>query len=498
LSGFYFEKTIYTNPSNFAKGATADFSTWLASLGDDAAMERLNGHLSMLWPLGWSKQSIPTIDERITAAKLALDAFDVIGLQSSLAEAMAVISYWLAQLPPDDLPHANRTPVRPTSTDLPSDVARRLNAILAPDRELYEYARMLISAQRLRTLRAAATSNATGDEPSCTRIVDGIACERETTAATPLSAAVGSLPGHPSASVAMEAGTREIRFQSVAVRGEISRTEYLLVGETAEFDIRLTSSISASDLTVGIAIRDDLDALIFGTNTRILGNSFALTPGAYSTVFRFPNELGIGRYYLSVSLHRGSSHLDGCFHSIERACRFEVVDRVTEYFEGRFRLHVNAQLTPIGSEGTVDATPIDASGRGRFSLLAYRNPALTDFSARLTPLVPMPSILRASDATTDLAIENTGTLDWEAFGKRPVSVSYHWNDVAGQAIAFDGLRTSLPHDIKSGERIELTCFLRAPDIPGRMRLVFTLVQEDVAWFDAMNGTSRFECDVEVT
>jgi hypothetical protein len=42
-------------------------------------------------------------------------------------------------------------------------------------------------------------------------------------------------------------------------------------------------------------------------------------------------------------------------------------------------------------------------------------------------------------------------------------------------IVFDGLRTSVPHDVDPGERVRVGCFVRAPEQPLRMTLVMTLV-----------------------
>jgi hypothetical protein len=122
---------------------------------------------------------------------------------------------------------------------------------------------------------------------------------------------------------------------------------------------------------------------------------------------------------------------------------------------------------------------------------------LTEFSARLVPLVPLPPLRRAADAMIHFDITNSGSLVWGAFGKRAVTVSYHWLDAARQPVVREGLRTSLPHDIKPGERVELACFLRAPEVAGRMTLVWTLVQENVAWFNDKNGQSSFECEVDI-
>jgi hypothetical protein len=189
--------------------------------------------------------------------------------------------------------------------------------------------------------------------------------------------------------------------------------------------------------------------------------------------------------------------MEGCIDYAERACQFLVVDHLADYFEGRFGLHVDATVLPSAGEGHVEVAPIDALGHQKLALLAHRNPALADFSARLEPLAQLAGITCAADAMVGLAITNTGSVAWPAFGKRAVMVSYHWIDHSGNMVLFDGMRTNLPHDVRPGERIELRCLLRAPEARGRMMLVWTLVQEHVAWFNDRNRASQYSCEIEV-
>jgi hypothetical protein len=290
---------------------------------------------------------------------------------------------------------------------------------------------------------------------------------------------------------------RPVRIVGVAMRGEISEANYLQVGENAVLVLRLTSEITVDDLNIGFSIRDATDALVFATNTRSLGERVMVTSGVYQCAFRFPNALGLGDYRVSASLHRATSLTDGYLHHVDDACKFFVVDRLSEYFEGRVRLHVQVAVSAVSGGARVQVAPIDAPGHERFALLVQRNPALNQFSARLEPLAAFPSIHRASDAMWHLEITNTSGVTWGAFGKRAVAVSYHWLDAACNPVVFDGLRTSLPHDVAPGERVRIGCFVRAPERSGRMMLVTTLVQEDVAWFNERDAASCLECRVDV-
>jgi len=209
------------------------------------------------------------------------------------------------------------------------------------------------------------------------------------------------------------------------------------------------------------------------------------------------NDLGLGQYSVTAALHRGTSYLDKGFDYIERAVKFEVVDRLTEYFEGRVRLHVETNVEPLSEGARVDLIPMNEGCNRRFSVLGRRNPSLTDFSATLTPMTLVDSLDRAADVLVELDVTNVGTEKWGAIGRRAVHIAYHWMREDGSLLEFDGLRTTLPRDVEPGETVRVSCFLRAVEERGVARLVWTLVQEEVAWFDERKPTSRFECMVTI-
>jgi hypothetical protein len=498
LSAFYFLRNTYTGGRRNPAAAHADLPTWLASRSREEAIDSLNGHLAFLWPLGSTISIKPGLHERVVAAKRALDAFDVIGLQSSMAETFAIVAWKLGWTPPDDMLHFNRTTGRTSLSDLSPSIARELEGLLAPDIEILEYASSLFEAQRLKALRAAALSNALRGSGVASGTTSSIASPDVTAAnAAAIAAQARPAPGPETNTAAVDIWRTDVRIESVTVRGEISEAVHLQVGEPAVLTVRIVAERPVSDLNIGFSIRDDIDSLMFATNMRALGERIAVSPGRYHATFRTQNALGLGRYWISVTLHEGDSYIDGCLDNVERACSFEVVDRLSEYFEGRVRLHVEAAVRPTGEGGSVDVTPLDTPGHEKFVLLATRNPTLSEFSARLEPTVLPPRIARATEAMLKLRIANTGRANWGAYGKCAVFVSYHWYDESGLCVDFDGLRTSLPRDIGGGEEIELPCFLRAPERAGRMRLVWTLVQEGVAWFNDRNPSACCEWPVEV-
>ena len=494
VSGFHFQKHVYNAGRRGSAGDAADLESWLASLVTKEQIDGLNGHVCALWPLGWTNDTDPTTAEKVDAARRALDAFDVVGLQSSMIESVVLLCHRLRWPPPDAAPHSNRTPGRVARADLPPGLVRRLEELLAPDLEIYAYACSLFRRRMLDVLRAAAATAAIGGRADA---ASGDAAPEATVASPAHAPTAPEVFDGQAVAPTVAAGVRGLRIEAVGIQGQISEADYLQVGETAMVTVRVSARIAVRDLNIGFAVRDAAGALMFATNTRSLGDNVQVTPGTYVAVFTFPNDLGVGHYLVSASLHRGQSLLDGYLHHVDHACEFAVVDRLTEYFEGRVRLRVGASIAAVDGDGCVRISPIEETGYERFALLAYRNPALTDFSAHVEPLVRLAEIRRAADSIAHVEVTNTGSLPWGAFGKRAVAVSYHWFAATGAALVFDGLRTPLPHDVKPGERVRMPCFLRAPDTPGRMTLVWTLVQENVAWFNERNARACWQAEIDV-
>jgi hypothetical protein len=95
-----------------------------------------------------------------------------------------------------------------------------------------------------------------------------------------------------------------------------------------------------------------------------------------------------------------------------------------------------------------------------------------------------------------VALENAGTAPWRSRGREGVQLAYHWLDLLGNAIVWDGKRTAFPDVVRPGETVELTSSLVAPRPPGSYRLAFDLVEEFRFWFAEL-GSSPLDVPVEV-
>jgi len=82
-----------------------------------------------------------------------------------------------------------------------------------------------------------------------------------------------------------------------------------------------------------------------------------------------------------------------------------------------------------------------------------------------------------------VTLQNTGFLNWSSRDtKRPVFISYHWQDCSGKTLIHDGIRTAFTKDIHSGEKTTVSVSIEPPDSSGRYILAVDLVCEGVTWF----------------
>jgi hypothetical protein len=104
----------------------------------------------------------------------------------------------------------------------------------------------------------------------------------------------------------------------------------------------------------------------------------------------------------------------------------------------------------------------------------------------------LPTFRAGALAVAPVVLENTGTTPWR--GDR-FTVSYHWLDERGNAIVWDGLRTSVEAEPSQAASIDVA--IRAPIPPGRYLLSVDVVDEGRVWFGEV-GEQTLDADVDVT
>lgn len=136
-------------------------------------------------------------------------------------------------------------------------------------------------------------------------------------------------------------GSLAVRIQRVRLcLGEDQDATVLPSGHPATVRLLLEARRDVDELTVGMMIRDRFGQDIFGTNTYLLGERLGMRAGERLEVcFAFPQwNLGPGLYTLTVAAHRSSAHIHGCYHWIDHAVSFQVVQGGGFEFAGVVRL----------------------------------------------------------------------------------------------------------------------------------------------------------------
>ena len=455
-----------------------DINDFVARL-TDADMEELNLQTFLLFPLGTDSRTVLSWQERTEAARRALERFSLIGVQEELDDFACMLRARFGRSDHEDLAFVNTSSRRIGAADLSRSSRRKLEKMLAPDNSVYAAA-----IARFRGLRRAMILGA-DLAPIAGR--HGAETSRDTM----------SSEGMGARREAQEFGNRRAEITGVSVAGEMSGPGEVLIGEQLCVYIDFVVHELVDDLTVGIGIRDERGMLVFGTNSWLLGERYRVEPGAYSVKLAFVYRGERGEFRIDANLIRDGSHLEGCYHWKEAAAKLWVNDTAAFTCEGRVLMDASVTVTQVSPAGGIEVLPVAVPADKPLLSLGRLNPVLEDFAACIVPLAQPRRMQTGTEVLVHLELENTGRETWRANGKRPVCLSYHWCDEGGRAVEYDGLRTSLGRDVAPGERIRLHALLRAPQQAGAMCLMWTLVQEDVAWFDERDAGSRACRDVTV-
>ncbi len=93
-------------------------------------------------------------------------------------------------------------------------------------------------------------------------------------------------------------------------------------------------------------------------------------------------------------------------------------------------------------------------------------------------------------------LKNKSNFIWSNTGLNPTNFSYRWLDTNNQMVVADGERTPLPYDVHPGESVALNAIIKTPQQPGQYKLILTMVQENVAWFnDQLSNNPKISVEV---
>lgn len=100
----------------------------------------------------------------------------------------------------------------------------------------------------------------------------------------------------------------------------------------------------------------------------------------------------------------------------------------------------------------------------------------------------MPEVLEAGTRqSVPIELANRGASSWDP--EAGFALSYHWFDVDGAVVVWDGVRTEIPVTVNPGERILLDAAVEVPLVNGELMLQWDVVEEGVRWLSELPGSS---------
>lgn len=466
LSEFFFIKGNNADRLEDPRIHMLDLDAFLESMAP-SAVEHLSPQLTMLYPLGTSSLGTLSNEEKTQAAIHALDAFELVGVQEELADFVCMLDTafcWKAM----PLTLKNVTWRRPGKEVLSARQLSTLETLYAGELELYRHAQMRFRRDRSNAIRRSGSS-ARLAQPAGASMDNDVSPSKQ----------VVTSPD--------DFGDRRCVIKNVSVKGSISAHQ-VMVGEMMSVSIEMMAMESIDELTVGIAIRDERGALVFGTNSRLLGNVYSLHAGEYVAQYQMFNRMGHGKYSIDVSVTPTGSHYQGCYHWLGRAALFQVHDAAINHFEGRVLMDPDIEIVATSPDAVCTRTP-RVMAEWRLRSMGKSNEPLKEFAAALSPMISIEELHGGSEILVPMRVENVGSELWPASGQRMVVLSYHWLNSNGEVVVFDGLRTRLPADVSAGCATLLPMQVQVPTEKGTFQLLITLVQEGVAWFVDQNPSS---------
>lgn len=140
-------------------------------------------------------------------------------------------------------------------------------------------------------------------------------------------------------------GNGLVRITSARLEdGKGKEKNVFVSGQSMRLHFSCTSSKSVPAVTFGFVIRDRFGQDIFGTNGALLGVPIDVNGPAGACFVIKALNLAPGEYSVSLAAHTGFTHLDNCYHWLDDACSFTIMEDLDYRFGGIARL--DASLEP--------------------------------------------------------------------------------------------------------------------------------------------------------
>lgn len=244
-----------------------------------------------------------TLDEAklLDAAINSLEEYDLVGVFSDTQGFVDAYCQDLA-LPRQVLPTLNVTKDRKQASDISDCLMAHVRDSNKVDLALYNWASQRFAQQRDKIASAAHRSG---------RRSEAATNRARQHAGTNESAA--------------NFGNHRVELMSASCLGQQSRSSTVEAGEAVTVQLSCHAFTTENDLTVGIGVRDSRGNPVCGANSKL--QNLQLSAQANKSLqfaIDFEAWLPAGEYQVTLALHKGVTHLDGCFHWVENATRFTV------------------------------------------------------------------------------------------------------------------------------------------------------------------------------
>ncbi|MES2072032.1 MAG: Wzt carbohydrate-binding domain-containing protein [Pseudomonadota bacterium] len=254
----------------------------------------------------------------LDAAISSLESYDLVGIFSDTQGFVDAYCQDL-DLHPQRLPVLNVTRERKHAHDFPGALIEQVKRSNQVDFSLYDWARQRFARRR---------------HGPAGPVGPGYRQRQALTATTQHKHEHEHEHEHDSGDSEVNFGSRQIELLAVSCLGQQSHASTVEAGETVLVRLSCHAFVAEDDLTVGIGVRDSHSNTVCGTNTKLQGMRVAVQADqALLLEISLEAWLPAGEYQVTLALHKGITHLDGCYHWIENAARFTVAGEAQAPFE---------------------------------------------------------------------------------------------------------------------------------------------------------------------
>ena len=239
-------------------------------------------------PMGLSEKLL------LDAAICSLEDYDLVGVYGDLQSFFDACCSNLG-LTTYQLPHLHSTVGRCGIADLPAATRERLYRSNCVDAALYQWAKSRFEAG---LAGHASSQKRQGRAQSQLRV--------------------------------RSSGNQRIEIADAKLFLDGAPTTCFAPGDWITLELILSAYLTESDLTIGLAICDEAGQIINGTNSRILNQIIGIhQAGCYRSKLQFRAALPVGQYSITVALHKGLSHMGGCFHWCNGLVHFKIAGELS-------------------------------------------------------------------------------------------------------------------------------------------------------------------------